>query len=101
MTEKNAPSQFPVLIIIAGLLVWSTFQTVQLIKERQNVQTAHKNQETVIVNAKKMRDQLDAIAASTKRLADQGNPNAQLIVQQLAKNGININPNAPPSAAPK
>lgn len=101
MTEKNASSQFPVLIIIAGLLVWSTFQTVQLIKERQNVKTAHDNQEKVIVDAKKMRTQLDAIAASTQRLADQGNPNALLIVQQLAKNGININPNAQLSAAPK
>lgn len=101
MTEKNASSQFPVLIIVIGLLVWSGFQTVQLAKERQNVKTAHANQETVIVNAKKMRNQLDAIAANTKRLADQGNPNAQLIVQQLAKNGIDINPNAQSSAAPK
>ena len=54
-----------------------------------------------MVNSQKMRVQLDAIAAGTKRLADQGNANAQLIVQQLAKNGININQSAQGSTAAK
>jgi hypothetical protein len=101
MTEKQAPSQAPLLLVLAGLLIWSAFQTFQLYRERTNLQSAHSNQDQVIANAKKMRNQLDAIAASTKRLADQGNPNAQLVVQQLAKNGININPNAQPSSASK
>lgn len=65
------------------------------------MKTAYASQEQVVANAKKMRAQLDTIAAGTKRLADQGNANAQLIVQQLAKNGININPDAQATAAPK
>lgn len=101
MTDNKMPSQLPVLIVVAGLIIWTVFQTFQLYKERQNVKSAHENQEQMIVNSKKMRDQLDVIAASTKRLADQGNPNAQMVVQQLQKNGININPSAQKAAAPK
>lgn len=101
MTDTPSSPQLPILIVIAGLVVWSAFQTVQLYNERQNVQAAHENQAQLMTNAKKMRDQLDVIAAGTKRLADQGNANAQLIVQQLANNGININPNAQKAAEPK
>lgn len=102
MTNENTVMHsLPLLLVIVALVVWSAFQTVQLVKERQNIQTAQGNQEQVVANAKKMRAQLDALAAGTKRLADQGNANAQLIVQQLAKNGISINPNQQAAPAPK
>lgn len=102
MTQDNPMAHsLPLLLVIIALIVWSAFQTTQLYKERQNLKTAYDNQEQVVTNAKKMRAQLDAIAAGTKRLADQGNANAQLIVQQLAKNGISINPNQQAAPAPK
>lgn len=89
------------LLLIIALLAWFGFQTMQLVNERNSLKTLHSNQEQTIINSQKMRTQLDAIAAGTKRLADQGNANAQMVVQQLAKNGININPNAQATAAPK
>lgn len=89
------------LFLIIALLIWFGFQTMQLVNERNSLKTLHGNQEQTIVNSQKMRTQLDAIAAGTKHLADQGNANAQLVVQQLAKNGININSNAQAPAAPK
>jgi predicted negative regulator of RcsB-dependent stress response len=101
MSNTQTPSQTPILIVVIGLVVWTGFQTVQLYQERQAAIAAQANQAPLIANAKKMRAQLDVIAAKTKRLADQGNANAQLIVQQLAKNGININPDAPASATAK
>jgi len=102
MTQDNQIAHsLPLLLVIIASIVWSAFQTTQLYKERQNLKTLYDNQEQIVTNAKKMRAQLDVIAAGTKRLADQGNANAQLIVQQLAKNGININPNAQAQAAPK
>lgn len=75
-----------------ALFIWFGFQTVQLYKERQSRKTTHNNQEQIIANAGKMRSQLDAIAVGTQQLADQGNANAQAIVQQLVKSGISINP---------
>jgi hypothetical protein len=102
MTQDNQIAHsLPLLLVIIALIVWSAFQTTQLYKERQNLKTAYDNQEQVVSNAKKMRAQLDVIAAGTKRLADRGNANAQLIVQQLAKNGINIDPNAQAATASK
>ena len=89
-----------VLLLMLALLIWGGFQATQLFKERQNLKQAFEKQEQLVDNGKKMRTQLDAIAAGTKRLADQGNANAQMIVQQLAKNGININPNAQGATAP-
>lgn len=101
--KSDTTQTLPLLLIIMALLIWSTFQTVQLYKERQSLKTAHDNQGQIIADAGKMRTQLDAIAAGTQRLADQGNANAQTIVQQLAKSGISINPRqqAPSASAPK
>ena len=50
-------------------------------------------------NAAKMRAQLDALAAETQRLADQGNPNSKILVDELRKRGITINPNAAKAAS--
>jgi hypothetical protein len=101
MNDTTSTASLPLLLVIAGLVIWSAFQTTQLVNERQALKAVHANQEQVVANAKKMRAQLDALAAGTKRLADQGNPNAQLIVQQLAKNGISINPAAPANSPSK
>jgi hypothetical protein len=102
MTQDNQITHsLPLLLVTIALIAWAAFQTTQLYKERQNLKVAYDNQEQVVVNAKKMRAQLDVIAAGTKRLADRGNTNAQFVVQQLAKNGININPDAQATAAPK
>jgi hypothetical protein len=93
MYDKSDTTQpLPLILVILALVIWFSFQTVQLYNERQNLKTMHANQEQIITDAGKMRTQLDAIAAGTKQLADQGNANAQEIVQQLAKSGISINP---------
>ena len=74
---------------------------MQLVAERTAQHKAIGDQEQVVQNATKMRAQLDALAAETQRLADQGNPNAKLLVEELRKRGITINPNAPkPASSP-
>jgi hypothetical protein len=44
-----------------------------------------------------MRLQLDGIARRTYELAQQGNPGASAIVEQLARRGIRIQPGTPPA----
>ena len=74
---------------------------MQLVAERTAQHKAIGDQEQVVQNAAKMRAQLDALAAETQRLADQGNPNAKLLVEELRKRGITINPNASkPASSP-
>lgn len=44
--------------------------------------------------ATKVRTSIDSIAADVKRLADGGNANARVIVDELARRGVTINPNS-------
>lgn len=90
-----APSLFvPMLLATLALLGWLGFQTVQLAKERDALQAAYASQQLTVDNAAKLRASLDAIAADTQRLADSGNPNAKLLVDELRKRGITISTTA-------
>ena len=95
--QSNQSSLFvPMFLALVTLVLWFGFQTFQLMKERSNLATLQANQETMLGNAQKMRAQLDAIAAGTAKLAQQGNANAAQVVNALKAKGISINPNATP-----
>ena len=87
----------PLVMLSLALLLWSGFQTVQLFSERGNLYTIRANQETPEQNSRKLRAALDTLAAGTVKLAEQGNTNAQIIVVELQKRGITINPNSQPA----
>lgn len=91
----------PVLLGALALLGWLCFQTLQLLNERQALQAAYVTQQQTVDNSGKLRASLDALAADTQRMADSGNPNARLLVDELRKRGVTINPTAgtPPSNA--
>jgi len=93
---------WPVLLAIAAFLAWTGFQTVQLVSERTALSASNEQQEPLMQKSAKLRQSLDAIAAQTQRLAEQGNPNARVLVEELRKRGVTINPNPnpnPPAAA--
>jgi hypothetical protein len=46
-----------------------------------------------VETATKLRGSLDAVATRTARLAGEGNANARVIVEELRKRGVTINPN--------
>lgn len=85
----------PVLLLAAALVGWFGFQTVQLIGERKQLDALHAAQNGQIEAANKVRASLDTVAAATARLADGGNVNARILVEELRKRGITINPSAP------
>ena len=93
--HNKASSLFaPVLLTLLTLVLWFGFQGIQLLKEQDNLKTLRANQDAIYGNAQKMQAQLDALAAGTARLAQQGNPNATQIVNALRARGITINPDA-------
>jgi len=97
--EGEAQSAFlPLLLLTLGLLGWFCFQATQLLRERAALGQSHAAQQTQVDQSQQLRNSLDALARDTANLADQGNPNAKLIVEQLRKRGITINPNAAPPA---
>lgn len=95
--SSRAPVQsvfLPMLLGSLALLGWLGFQTFQMLRERQALQMAYASQQQTVDNAAKLRGSLDAIAADTQRLADSGNPNAKLLVDELRKRGITISTTA-------
>ncbi|MBC8087591.1 MAG: hypothetical protein H7Z40_10005 [Phycisphaerae bacterium] len=87
----------PALLLASALVLWFAFQTLQLSSERAQLAAIKGNQATQVEAAAKIRVALDSLAASTQRLANSGNANAQLIVQELQKRGVTINANPKPN----
>lgn len=98
LSESTSPAKaathsafVPLLLGTLALLGWLGFQTQQLFNERQALQIGYASQQQTVDNAGKLRASLDALAADTQRMADAGNPNAKLLVDELRKRGITIN----------
>ena len=87
----------PLLMFALTITVWFAFQTVHLWRERETLATARSAQEKSVEDARKMRTTLDQLARGTAVLADKGNANAKLVVDELRRRGITINPNSPPA----
>jgi len=91
----------PVLLLAAALVTWFAFQTYQLASETQQLTVLRAAQDPQVEAAGKVRASLDTVAAATARLADGGNVNARVLVAELRKRGITINPTLPAATAPK
>ena len=89
----------PVLLFGLAVLAVLGWQTWVLASERSALNTAFEGQQQTVDNAGKLRASLDGLAADTQRLADRGNPNAALLVTELKKRGITINPQAAAATA--
>jgi len=103
---EAAPSRpgsvfLPLLLLSLAMLGWFGFQAYQLLTEREQIASARSNIEPQVQAATKLRASLDAVASGTAKLAAGGNPNARVIVDELRRRGITINPDAPAAAPPK
>jgi hypothetical protein len=85
----------PLGILALAMFTWSGAVALNQMAESSRLKEVRTNQETLVQNSQKLRASLDALASETAKLAAQGNPNAKLLVDELAKRGITINPNAP------
>ncbi len=83
----------PMLLLSLAFVAWLGFQALQQWTDREQVAQALAGLEAPEQNATKLRASLDAVATQTSRMASEGNPNARLIVDELRKRGITINPN--------
>ncbi len=81
----------PVALAVLTLFIWTGFQAIQLVRERETLIKIRSNQENPVQEATKLRAQLDSILRGTSELANQGNPNAKAIIAELQKRGITIN----------
>ena len=88
-------------LVVVSWSAWVVFQTTQLVWERTNLERLKVGQESAFQQSVKTRAEIDSIANDIARLATQGNSGAQLIVTELQKRGITIDPSkktVPPGA---
>jgi uncharacterized protein HemX len=92
----------PILLLALAFVAWLAFQAMQQVSERQQLTQTQASLEPQEQAATKLRASLDALAVATAGLAAQGNPNARVIVEELRKRGVTINPAAaaPPTTPP-
>jgi F0F1-type ATP synthase membrane subunit b/b' len=100
MTGTRSPF-VPMLLLAGAVLILLVFQTTQLYRDRDSLRELKESQEKPLEEAQRLRQQLDGVAADTARLAEKGNANAKLVVEELRKRGITINPNAAADNPPK
>lgn len=81
----------PLVIFFLAAAGWSAFQFQQLELESDALHALRANQEAQLQQAQKVRATLDAMAVETQKLADAGNTNARLVVEELRKRGVTIN----------
>ena len=85
----------PALLIVLALLAWSGFQTYQLVLERNGFNDIIAGQDSQMDRSQKIRVALQNLATRTAQVARAGNANATIIVEELRKRGITINPDEP------
>ncbi len=98
-TEATMSAFLPVLILSLVMVAWFGFQAAQLRNERDAMRELMTNQDKQMQESKKLRDSLDAIARGTAQLADAGNANARLVIDELKKRGVTVNPNPPATSS--
>jgi hypothetical protein len=89
-----------VLLLALALLGFFGFQTSQLWRERGQLAQALAALQPQVEAASRSRAAIDRLAVSTNRMAEQGNPNARAIVEELRRRGVTIDPNAPAAVPP-
>jgi len=99
--NREASPFLPLLLLSLTLLAWLGFQSYQLMRESRQLAQMRFAQEAQVEAAGKVRSSLDTVATATAKLADSGNVNARILVAELRKRGITINPAAPTSPATK
>jgi hypothetical protein len=92
---------WPLLLLASSWLVWMGYHTWQLERDRQSLANLRTQLEQPFARSSQLRQALDTLAADTKRLADGGNPSARLVIDELKRRGVTIDPSAAGASAPK
>ena len=90
-SERRWPELFPaVAILTVALLILAGFVLYQGILERSVLLVTLGAQEQPLQQSQRLKEQLDALARGTAKLAEQGNRGAQEVVNLLKKQGITL-----------
>jgi hypothetical protein len=82
----------PVILAVVALFVLMAFETAQAIHDRGALADQRRSQEPTVQEAIKLRQQLELLAGKTAQLAAEGDEGAKTVVDQMKRQGVNLNP---------
>lgn len=101
MTDSNSSDpagrsrlHLAVAILATAFFLMVGFQTVQLLRERDNLLAMRVSQEPTLQQAAKLRQQIDTLVGKTAQLANDGDAGARTVVDDLRRQGITLKPPA-------
>ncbi|MDR3423698.1 MAG: hypothetical protein P4M13_01280 [Alphaproteobacteria bacterium] len=100
--EKITSTQMllPLFLLSFVVVAFLGFQTSALVGDRTALGEAYTQQEKPLEEVGKVKTQVNALAVGTLKLSQQGDKNAETIIEQLKKAGIDVRdqPSAQPGA---
>jgi hypothetical protein len=94
------PSNLPLIITLAALLVYFAFQTVQLWIDRDNLTSMKRSQDAALQEAQKVQSQFKTLLTKTNALAEKGHAGARMVMESLQRQGLGGPSETPPGKAP-
>lgn len=79
-------------LLTVAVLVLSGFLLYQSIADRNALLTTIRSQEQPLHQAQQVEAQLKGLAGATAKLAEQGDPGAKQIIEEMKRQGITIRP---------
>lgn len=97
MSSKNngfSAGQILVPITLIGLVVFISvaFQATQVFRDRETLHQIKTQQDKPLEDTRRLQAQLTALAQGTLKLAQEGDKNAQAIIDRLKKAGVTVTP---------
>lgn len=96
-TSGGPALALPVALLAVGFLAAIGFQTVQLMRDRNNLANVYAGQQNAVEQTLRLRNSVDAFAGETATLAQQGDGPAKQVVESLRGQNITIRPPAAPA----
>jgi len=88
----------PVFLLTVAVTGFLAFQTTLLVSDRSGLHQAYTQQDKPLEQIAKIKAQLNALAIGTLKLSQQGNKDAEIIITQMKKAGIDVSDQAPAEA---
>lgn len=86
-----------ICLVVTGFL---GFQTSLLVSDRTSLHQAYEQQQKGVEQVEKVKAQLNTLAVGTLKLSRQGNKDAENIIIQLKKAGIDVTDQSSPAPQP-
>jgi hypothetical protein len=82
----------PIILVVVPLFALMAFETAEAIHDRSALADLRRSQESTVQEAIKLPQQLESLAGKTAQLAAEGDEGAKAVVDQMKRQGVNLNP---------